>query len=98
MNKKELDILMRNIKNGDEESFTLFYQTTHKGVFSFIYSYTKSWHITEDLLQETYIKVKLNADKYHLNTNANAWILQIAKNTCLDYLRKNPSKLIGLLG
>lgn len=88
MNRKELNILMKNIQAGDEDSFTVFYAETHKGVFSFIYTFVKNWHTAEDLLQETYIKVKLNADKYAIGTNVIAWLFQIAKNICLDYLKR----------
>lgn len=88
MNKKELDTLMKNIQGGDEDAFALFYHETYKGLFSFIYSYVKNWHTSEDLMQETYIKLKLNADKYLLGTNVTAWLFQIAKNLCLDFLKK----------
>lgn len=92
MNKKELDKLMEQVQAGDEESFALFYHETYKGLFSFIYSYVKNWHTSEDLMQETYIKLKLNADKYVLGTNVTAWLFQIAKNLCLDYLKKPTSR------
>lgn len=92
MNTKELNKLMSEIQSGDENAFTTFYQNTYKGVFSFVYSYVKNWHTSEDILQETYIKVKLNADKFKAGTNSSAWLLQIAKNTCIDYLRKQESK------
>ena len=88
MISKELNRLMMEIQNGSESAFSDFYQKTYKGVFSFAYTYVKNYHTAEDLVQETYVKVKLNADKYVLGTNATAWVLQIAKNACLDYLRK----------
>ena len=91
MSKSELNKLMKEVKEGDENSFELLYYKTYKGIFSFIYSYTQNYHTSEDLLQETYIKVKVNAQKYQDNTNVSAWILQIAKNISLDYLRKEKS-------
>lgn len=92
MNKKKLDGLMKRVQEGDENSFACFYDATYKGLFSFIYSYVKNWHTSEDLMQETYVKVKLNADKYLIGTNVTAWLFQIAKNLCLDYLKKMSSK------
>ncbi|MBQ7307012.1 MAG: RNA polymerase sigma factor [Clostridia bacterium] len=87
MDRKHLDELMCKIQSGDEDSFTVFYNMTYKYIFSFIYTYTKNWHTTEDLLQDTYIKIKLNVSKYRLGTNALAWVLQIAKNVSIDHLR-----------
>lgn len=94
MDKKELNTLMIKIQKDDEISFSLFYERTYKGVFSFIYSYVKNWHTAEDLLQETYIKVKRNAQMYRTNSNVVAWVLQIAKNLCLDYLKKYGDKQV----
>ena len=88
MNKREINNLMQAVQNGDEVAFVQLYKKTYKGVFSFIFSYTNNYHTTEDLLQDTYIKVKTKAQLYKVGTNAVAWILQIAKNTTLDYLKK----------
>jgi RNA polymerase sigma factor (sigma-70 family) len=88
VNKSELNKLMLKVQTGDEVDFELLYNETYKGVFSFIYSYTKNYHTSEDLLQDTYIKIRLNAQQYRKDTNVLAWILQIAKNVSLDYLRK----------
>ena len=96
MNKNELNKLLNNVALGDEESFNKLYYETYKGIFSFIYSYTKDYAITEDLVQDTFMKIKKNAYKYKEN-NPSAWILQIAKFTTLDYLRdKNNKKTIPL--
>lgn len=97
MNKKELDKLMKKVQEGDENSFAIFYHETYKGLFSFIYSYVKNWHTSEDLMQETYLKVKLNADKYIAGTNVTAWLFQIAKNLCYDYLKKSSSKELEVI-
>lgn len=94
MDKKELDKLMIKIQDGDEESFAIFYRETYKGLFSFIYSYVADWHASEDLMQETYIKVKLNADKYLIGTNVTAWMFQIAKNLSLDFLKKQNNRKV----
>ena len=88
MTKSELNLLMEKIRTNDESAFESLFNACKKGVFSFLYTYTGNYHTTEDLLQDTFIKVKINADKYASGTNVSAWILQIAKNTALDYLRK----------
>lgn len=88
MDKRELDKLIIKIQDGDENAFAIFYDETYRGLFSFIYSYLKDWHTSEDLMQETFIKVKSNIDKYTLGTNVIAWMFQIAKNLCKDYLKK----------
>lgn len=41
-----------------------------------------------DLLQETFVKVFLNLDKYDQRFTFGQWIYAIAKNTFIDYMRK----------
>lgn len=96
MNKSELYSLMEKVKRQDEAAFENLFNACKKGVFSFLYTYTGDYHLTEDLLQETFIKVKQNAQKFNKGTNASAWILQIAKNTALDYLRKEKQKFVDI--
>ena len=92
MDKHELNSLMLLVQKQDETAFEKLYNNCYKGVFSFIYSYVKNYHTAEDLLQDTFIKVKLKADSYTPGSNVSAWILQIAKTTSLDYLKKESNK------
>lgn len=76
------------IINKDNEAFRIVYENTKKGVFSMIISIVKNKTVTEDLMQETYMKMIKNIHQYKRGKNFNAWLLQIAKNTALDYYRK----------
>ena len=97
MNKREINNLMQVVQNGDENAFANLFEGFKRGVFSFVYSYVKNYYTAEDLVQEIFIKVKLKANLYKQGTNASAWILQIAKNTALDYLKKeNKSQVVEL--
>lgn len=51
-----------------------------KPIFLFILSIVEDYHMTEDLLHETFIKIMLNIDKYKKGTNVKAWMLSIARN------------------
>jgi len=46
---------------------------------------------TEDLMQDTYIKMLKNIRSYQKGRNFNAWLNQIAKNVAIDYYRKTKS-------
>jgi RNA polymerase sigma-70 factor (ECF subfamily) len=48
----------------------------------------------EDAMQESFIKVFSNIDKYDSETSFDAWILRIAINTAIDRLRKNKMEFI----
>lgn len=90
MNEKQIDKLLVKIARGDNNAFAELYEKTKSGVFSFLYSYLQNYEDTCDALQNVYLKIKLNVNKYTPDTNGRAWILQIAKNLALNeiYARK----------
>lgn len=94
MKKQEINNLMIQIQMQDGEAFDKLYEVMHRGIFAFAYSYLKSKEDAEDIMQETFIKVKLHCQNYRVNTNASAWIIQIAKNLCLDFLKKKSRNIL----
>lgn len=75
-----------SIKNN--QAFETVYFETYKGVFSMIFSIVQDRNASEDLMQDTYIKMVEKIHSYEKGRNFPAWLLQIAKNTAYDYLRK----------
>jgi len=72
----------------DNKAFEVIYENTKKGVFSMIISIVRNRAVTEDLMQDTYMKMIQKIHQYKKGKNFYAWLLQIAKNTALDYYRK----------
>ena len=50
--------------------------------------YTGDSDAANDLLQETFLKVWQNLDKFRNQSMISTWIYRIAVNTCLTYLKK----------
>lgn len=88
MNKKEIDIALKQVGNGDNKAFENLYLKTRKGVYAFLLTYFSNPQDCEDVMQTVYLKIKMNISQYKGGTNGLAWILQIAKNTALNTLRK----------
>lgn len=84
-NNKEL---LKKITEGDEKAFgVLFYQ--HLPVLqSFALKFTKSEHATEEIIQESFLKIWLNRDKLESVENVKAYLYKYVSNECLSYLRK----------
>jgi len=74
--------------NNSNDAFEVIYENTKKGVFSMIISIVYNKAATEDLMQDTYMKMIKKIHQYKRGKNFYAWLLQIAKNTALDYYRK----------
>lgn len=51
---------------------------------------------TDDLLQETFIKVYLNIHKYNPEFTFGQWVYTIARNTFIDYTRRRKDKHISI--
>lgn len=79
--------LFQNIVAGDKEAFHFLYQETFQSVYVFLLSIVQNKEDAEDILQETYIRVRLHADKYEDQGKPLAWIFTIARNLALMRLR-----------
>ena len=80
--------------NKDDEAFKVVYENTKKGVFSMIISIVNNKAVTEDLMQDTYIKMIEKIHTYKRGRNFYAWLLQIAKFTAIDHYRKFKKEIV----
>ena len=88
MNKREIDMALNKIAQGDNQAFERLYIETKRGIYAFILPYFNNSADCEDAMQSTYLKIKQNIGQYKKGNNGLAWILQIAKNTALNELKK----------
>ena len=89
MDKKLLDEYLIKLKKGDNDARDAIYHLTKSGVFSLVLSIVKNPYAAEDIMQDTYLKIKEKILYYKDGTNGYAWILTIARNLSLNYLNKN---------
>lgn len=79
--------LFQRIADGNKEAFQFLYQETSQSVYVFLLSIVRNREDAEDLLQETFIRVRLHADRYEDQGKPLAWIFTIARNLALMRLR-----------
>ncbi len=82
-----INALLLQIKKGKKQAMQDLYEQTRRGVFAFILPYLHDTQLTEDVMQDTYIKVMDNIHQYQLTTNGMNWILTIARNTALNLIK-----------
>jgi len=70
-----------------EAAFKQIYEANSKKIFHLCYGYTGDDDAANDLLQETFLKVWQNLEKFRNQAMISTWIYRIAVNTCLTYLR-----------
>ena len=93
MNPKSLSdaVLVSNYINGDESSLTVLINRHQQRLYSFIFSKVYDRDVTEDVFQDTFIKVikTLKLGKYNEEGKFLPWVMRIAHNLVIDYFRKN---------
>lgn len=85
---KILDKLLKEIANGSKDALTSLYNQTKTSLYGYILSILKNKTLSEEALQDTYIKIWENSYLYKSNDKPLAWIYTIAKNTSLMKIRK----------
>ena len=79
--------LLHLVGQGDSEAFEVLYRSTEKAVYALALSILKNPHDAEDIVQETYLKVRAAAHLYVPQGKPLAWLFTITKNLCRDLLR-----------
>ena len=80
--------LIEAFRRGDEFAFVALYDR-HKGaVFAYCAKMLLDRTAAEDMLQETFARAYENRDRLLNSTSFKAWLFTIARNQCLNVLRK----------
>lgn len=92
---QEIVVLARQ---GREAAYRELIGRYQRPVFSLIYRLVRDREKSEDLAQETFIKVLNALDRYDPSYKFSSWIFKIAHNTSLDHLRKKELPTLSLEG
>ena len=68
----------------DNEVIAGFYRQYRSEIYLYLYSLCKSRELTEDLLQETFLKAILSLQNNHANVRA--WLYMVARNLFFNYI------------
>lgn len=80
------------MKDPKRIAFKKLFEENSKRVFNLCYGYTGDADVANDLMQETFIKVWQNLDKFRNQSQLSTWIYRIGVNTCLSHLRSAKRK------
>jgi RNA polymerase sigma factor (sigma-70 family) len=82
--------LVSNYINGSEQSFEVLVKRHKQRVYNFIFSKVLDRDTTEDIFQDTFIKVinTLKKGKYNEEGKFLPWVMRIAHNLVIDHFRK----------
>lgn len=84
-------ILVRNYVAGEENALATLINRHQSKIYGFIYSKVANRDISDDIFQDTFIKVikTLKSNSYNEEGKFLPWVMRIAHNLVVDHFRRN---------
>ncbi|MCP5463959.1 MAG: sigma-70 family RNA polymerase sigma factor [Deltaproteobacteria bacterium] len=82
------EVLFNRYRGGDTKAFDHLLERTQGLVYSQILRYFKKRQQADEIFQEVFFKVCRNKDQFRESVSFKSWLVTIARNTCIDHLRK----------
>ena len=82
------DLIVR-IDRDDRSALEDFYTLTERTLYSYVLAIVKNPYDTQDIVQDTYLKVRASAHLYQKQGKPLAWLFTIARNLAMDLFRRN---------
>jgi len=83
------EVLLQGCIKNDATAQQELYQRYSPKMLSVCYRYAKTREDAEDMLQEGFIKVFSQINKFEKRGSLEGWILRIIVHTCINHLKKN---------
>ncbi len=84
-------LLVKNYVAGDENALATLINRHQSKIYGFIYSKISDRDISDDIFQDTFIKVikTLKSNSYNEEGKFLPWVMRIAHNLIIDHFRRN---------
>ncbi len=97
MADRDINALVKQLQNGDIEVFDDIYYQTKNVVYYSIFIILKDCQLSEDIMQDTYLKALNKIHTYKRKAHFKSWIVTIAKNLAInEFNRRKREMLIDL--
>ena len=81
------------ILSGKKDYFSIIMEKYHNELFKYVYNILGNYQTTEDLLQEIFLKVYKNINKYDSKkASFRTWLYRISTNHTMNYLNSKEYK------
>jgi RNA polymerase sigma-70 factor (ECF subfamily) len=79
-------------RGGDQEAFRLLVERHSRSVYRLAYRMTGRPEDAEDVVQETFVRVYRQLDRFESRSNFATWLYRIGFNCAIDYIRARPHR------
>ena len=90
--------LILSCQNGEKEAFNELIRLYYPYVSKFLVKLTCNEVLSQDLIQETFVKLIRSIDNYNVKseTSFSSYLMTIARNCYIDHLRKNRKIVLSI--
>jgi RNA polymerase sigma-70 factor (ECF subfamily) len=88
--------LMLAVREGDVEKLGILFERHHGQLFNFLLRLTGNRHLSEDLVQEVFVRLLKYRHTYRGKSQFTTWMFQIARNARIDHFRRSPREEVGM--
>ena len=81
-------ILMSRVREGDRDAFEALVLRYRQPVLNFVARTLRDLSEAEDVAQQTFVQVWKSAHRYEVTARFSTWLFTIARNLCLNELRR----------
>ncbi len=89
MDESPDEALMVRFQRGDRAAFKILVSRHQKPLFNFALRHLRSPPLAEDVVQDSFVRVVQSASEFKHEARFSTWLYTIARNLCIDQLRKN---------
>lgn len=80
--------LIFQVSKGNEHAFSLLFRRYHLHLATFVYKLTDSYELTEEIVQDVFLKIWTNREQLTLVKNFKAYLFTISKNHSINCLKQ----------
>ena len=93
---QQLQSLLIRMAGKDEAAFEKLYAATKRKLFSAVLAIVKRRHLAEEVIQEAYVRIWLNAAAYRPSLGTPMlWMITIARNLAIDLVRRPAREVLS---
>jgi len=81
-------ILAQQALAGDEDAYAMLVKRYSAALFNFICRFLNDYDAASDILQQVFLQLYLSLPKLRTGEPLKAWLFQVARNRCVDELRR----------
>ena len=81
--------LMLKVRDGDLGKLSFLFERYHRALFNFFLRSTGSRDLSEDLVQEVFLRILKYRHTFRPDSQFSAWMYHVARNAQIDHFRKH---------